>query len=280
MDDIKETTESVVTPIAAPLEFEQKLKQNTFETVVPELSRHVIKSLYSRLQESGQSFEATDFDFASGLFNPRSEGGGIFSVSCKNGEEEKRLSIFVGSTNKIIGYGGFTKEKAGDTRVFFKIFPEGRGTFKAAQKLFSDNLFDYLTTNPTTPDRLIVPTNQQYNPKIEQPTSAPIFYRTLGFTSKEDAKLPPELNSKVETVKQGGRAQFSPEEYIELSQNTLSMGIPKETIEQIKLTNFARIMPISERTKSTLTQVAQRNGKTQGLTRARLEALRTKIAQT
>lgn len=238
-------------------EFENKIKQTTFEMVPPDVARDTIKALYSKLVEKGQMYSAdpNSFNLNSATFMPRPEKGGIFSISGKDKEDSyNMLSVFINANNKIIGYGGFTETKDSDEAIAsFKIFPEGRGTPQAAIDIFNNNLFNYLASSPKVPNKIVIPTTQQYNPSLgEKPTGAPIFYRKMGFTTPTDVSLPNELYQKLQRFLRGEREFFNDSENVQLSQHPLEMNIDKNNIQKIRSDEERKLKPASNATQDIL----------------------------
>ncbi len=270
-------------PKAINADFGQRLQQTIFEHVSPELSQETVKALYFKLQEKGQSYTADHFDFDSGAYMSRGENGGIFSISCQNEGSDARLSIFVSSGEKIIGYGGFTDTGTpGETQASFKIFPEGRSSPQAAIDLFNDHVFNFLATTESVPDRILVPPHQQFNPSLgERITGAALLYRRLGFSTEADSELPQDLQRRLKADRNGERVVFSPEELMQLSQNMLTKEVNTDQIEQIRKEKGTSLQPASSETRNILqTAISKRQEASTMATkppREKLQALAKKL---
>jgi len=266
-------------------DLESKLKNSTFEVVPPDKTRDMTKALYRNLMDRRQSYSATNFDFGSGRYMERPQGGGIFSVQSNNAADNERLSsIFVNKDNNIVGYGAITTtDNPSEVQASFKVFPEYRSVPKVAMELFEDNITNYLALNQgSLPEKIIIPPNQQYNPELsEKPTGAPVFYRILGFEAANgDANLTPELRSKIDSAKRGLRVQFDEAEYIEMAKTPLARRVPKE-LENVKALNPIKMAGISNKSTSRLDSVIRNNAQTSntgGIDKERLLKLRARLA--
>ncbi len=237
-------------------EFEANFRNTQFEQVNPDTAKGTVKALYKRLVAEGRvySLNPNNLDYNNTVTVDTGHNKIVAIPGVTDNGDNTQFSIFTDKDNNIVGYGGFTDVGENTTQASFKMFPESRGSLKTAQNLFEQNLFTYLsTTSGEIPDRVIVPTNQQYNPGIEKPTNAPLFYRSLGFETPHDASLPADIRARVDVIKSGGIKSFNDDEKVLLSRNELTREIyDADEIRSVRQKQFANIAMPSEETDHAL----------------------------
>jgi len=251
--------DTVEVSTGAKSDFEQRFDSAVIEVVPPEASQRVTKALYKKLGEKGQSFSLNpnNLDYNSGRFISQ-DFGGIFTVHGDNEDQDTQLTVLLENSGDIIGYGAFVQQPDNTSQVAFKVFQKARGL--NSKQLFKDTVFSHLATSLSTPSELEIPTLQQYNPEVEdEPTSAPLFYRSLGFRSSSDESLSQDIQSRLEMTKRQ-RVDFSKDEKIKLSQHTLSLpidrlGTKRQEIERVKRGSIGNLKDMGEKTLQILASV-------------------------
>lgn len=210
----------------------EKLDSLDLSRLEASTARGIVKILFQHLADSGQTFNFINYDFNNAFLVKTTWGYIVEVLSTPDIENEGQtvLNVFLRNDEEegivLSGYGGVAGDDK-EGKLFFKIFPSQRAFLNSSQVLTDTIVASAITAN-NIPDILTVRPGQQFNPIIEaNPTSAPIFYRKLGFynTSPEEVYFKKKLENKKPLTEY---------ELVFLAQKRLRMEIDDNTKQSIR----------------------------------------------